>query len=107
MGGRLKICVCYEEKDYSLQLNVVEGNGPSLPERDWLIVMQLDWGNLTLTTVASGSQTKMKTLLKNYQEIFQEGFGKMNFRGNITSQARFQPEVSEGQTHFICLEKSN
>ena len=76
----------YGEKDKSLQLNVVEGNGPSLLERDWLIVMRLDWGNLMVTTVASVSQTKLKTLLMNYQEIFQEGFGKMNFRGNLTSE---------------------
>ena len=60
-----------------------------------------------MTTVASGSQTKLKTLLKNYQEIFQGGFGKMNFRRKLTSQASLQPKVSEGQTHFICPEKSS
>ena len=75
--------------------------------RDWLIVMWLDWGNLMVTKVASGSQTKLKTLLKNYQDIFQEGFGNMNFRGNLTSQVSLQPEVSKGQTHFICPEKSS
>ena len=48
---------------------MVEGNGPSFLERDWLIVMWLDWGNLMVTTVASGSQTKLKNLLKNYQDI--------------------------------------
>ena len=75
--------------------------------RDGLIVMWLDWGNLTVTTVASVSQTKLKTLLKNYQEIFQEGFGKMNSQRNLTSQASLQPEVSEVQTHFICPEKGS
>ena len=86
MGGRLEIWVRYGEKAKSLQLNAVEGNRPNLLERDWLIVMQLDWGNLMVTTVASVSQTKLKILLMNYQEIFQDGFGKMNFQGNLTSQ---------------------
>ena len=75
--------------------------------RDGLIVIWLDWGYLTVTTVASVSQRKLKTILKNYQDKFQEDFGKMNSRRNLTSQASLQPEVSEVQTHFICPEKSS
>ena len=32
-----------EEQARTLQLLVVEGNGPNLLGRDWLVVLQLDW----------------------------------------------------------------
>jgi len=77
VAGVMEARVRYGGKGYSLQLHVVEGGGPSLMGRDWLSAVRLDWGSIKVTTTQS-TQDRMAALLDKYQEVFQEGLGKMS-----------------------------
>ena len=58
-----------EEQARTLQLLVVEGNGPNLLGRDWLVVLQLDWHQVHRMT------SHVEELLSRYREVFDNHLG--------------------------------
>ncbi len=58
-----------EEEPRTLQLVVVEGNGPNLLGRDWLLALQLDWQRVYRVT------SHVKVLLSRYRQVFDAHLG--------------------------------
>ena len=77
VAGIMKVEVRYGGKVHDLQLHVVKGEGPSLLKRDWLMEVRLDWASFRVATVTEKSN-RLEALLKQYQEVFNEGLGKMS-----------------------------
>lgn len=50
---------------------MIEGRGASLLGRNWLEVIQIDWG------VIKKLSTPIYSLLTNYPQVFQEGLGTL------------------------------
>ena len=75
--GEMSVRVRYQDQEHSLTLTVVRGDGPSLLGQDWLGVIQLDWKMIGLARACS-SQSQVDTLLKEYNDVFQDGLGLMS-----------------------------
>lgn len=67
--GQHTVQVGYEGAQHSLPLVVGGGDRPTLFGRNWLEVIQLDWGSIK----AAASQ--LETLLEQHKPVFQEGLG--------------------------------
>ncbi len=66
--GSFDVAVVYNNKNLTLPLVVVKGNGPLLFGRNWLHAIKLNWSNIHYTQTP-GSQD----LLAKYPDVFQKG----------------------------------
>ena len=58
---------------YVLPLMVVPGNGPSLPGRNWLSTLQLDWSAIHhMNTTSSTQNPQLRALLKKHSAGFSD-----------------------------------
>ena len=74
----MKVEVRYGGKVHDLQLHVVKEEGPNLLGRNWLMEVRLDWASFMVATVTEKSK-RLEALLEQYQEVFNEGIGKMSY----------------------------
>ena len=107
VAGAREVKVRYGGKSYSLKLHVVEGGGPSLLGRDWLSMMRLDWASIKLTNTQQSSQASMEALLDKYQEVFQEGLGKMStFEASLHLKEKAIPKFCKARSVPLALKEA-
>ena len=75
--GKLDVEVQYGQQRQSLTCYVVTGDGPCLMGRDWLKHIRLNWKEIGVTILET-SQTRLKSLLDKYSDIFKDELGTMN-----------------------------
>ena len=77
----MKCNLKFKGQEKELTLQVVETPGPALFGRDWLLKIQLNWGEikaLKLSTTLEGVvQCKVDQLLQQYDSVFSEGVGTL------------------------------
>ena len=69
--GKLNVVVSYKEQHKNLNLLVVQGDGPSLLGRDWLIQPQLDWKELQ--HIQCIAHQTLQEVLECHDNLFKEG----------------------------------
>ncbi len=74
--GKLDVEVQYGQRK-SLTCYIVTGDGPCLIGRDWLKHIRLNWKEIGVTILET-SQTRLKSLLDKYSDIFKNELGTMN-----------------------------
>ena len=74
--GTMEVQVKYGNYVGKHVLYVVDGNGPTLLEQDWLMTIKLDWHNLGVATVQTTSLTS-KSLLDKYSDVFKKELGTL------------------------------
>ena len=105
VAGKMKVEVRYGGKVHMLQLYVVEGEGPSLLGRDWLLEIKLDWGSIKVASVNAGAR-EVEALLTKYQEVFEEGLGQMNtFQATLHLMPDATPRFLKARSVPIALKE--
>ena len=74
--GTLEVLVNYGNYTGKHTLVVVDGNGPTLFGRDWLIDIRLDWTSLGVANVKQQPLT-LQGLLTTYSDVFNEELGTL------------------------------
>ena len=89
--GEMITQVKYGSQTKELGLIVVQGDDPSLFERNWLDRFQLDWKTIGLAMLES-SETRVNVLLKRYKEVFTKGLVTMkHFQAKLRVHPRTTP----------------
>ena len=83
--GCRKVRVQCNHQSATVELVVVEGNGPCLFGRDWLQVFRLDWRR-----ICSVKEDCLETVLTKYDKVFQEGLGRLQ---GYTAKLQVDPEA--------------
>jgi len=74
--------------------------------RDWLSAVRLDWGSIKVTTTQS-TQARMAALLDKYQEVFQEGLGKMStFEASLHLKPQTTPRFCKARNVPLALKEA-
>ena len=73
--GAAEVTVTYEGQEAKVTLTIVEGRGPTLPGRDWLQHLRLNWARLNHVTQDNWSE--LKTLLCTHSALFSEDLGQI------------------------------
>ncbi len=68
--GSTQVSVCYDNQVVQLPLIVVEGTGPTLLGRNWLLKIQLNWAKLYYA-----SNSDLQSIVDKYSAVFEEGLG--------------------------------
>ena len=74
--GKLPVEVQYGHQKKSLACYAVRGDGPCLLGRDWLKHIRLN--RKEIVTMLDATQTRLKSLLDEYSDIFKDELGTMN-----------------------------
>ena len=91
VSGELDVEVHYGSQVCTLSLTVVEGAGPSLLGRDWLVHLTLNWKTIGLATLDM-SRTQVEALQKKYRDVFSPGLGVLkNFKAHISVKQGTRP----------------
>ena len=69
--GQKVVEVQYKDQKKNLILVIVEGNGPALLGRDWLMHIKINWTDISTVQ----STPKMSQLLQEYSELFEVKLG--------------------------------
>ena len=75
--GVVDVQLQYKGQKCTAPLYVLDGKGVALFGRDWLSKIKLDWHEIK-TVTADLANTQLQTLLNKHQQVFDEGFGKLN-----------------------------
>ena len=86
--GQLTVDVGYGEQANKLPLLVVEGKGPSLLGRDWLLEIRIDWQELWLHTVQTTHQPQ--TILNNHL-VFTKELGRLK---GVQAKIHIEPDAT-------------
>ena len=74
--GTVDVVVLYEGQQKELSTLIVEGSGPNLLGRNWLKDVKLNWRKLfKMGTDGNRAKFKLKTLIAQYSEVFEQGLG--------------------------------
>ena len=100
----LTLCTVSKGQPYPYLL-VVDGNGPSLLGRDWLIRVRLDWQRLGLYHLQAAPPTTLQQVLTKHKAVFRDELGLVD---GITAKIHVDPSV---QPRFckncpICLKST-
>ncbi len=93
--GEVVMEVQYSEQKKSLPLVIVAGNGPTLPGRNWLQHIQLDWTEMGIRAIKHSSPAEsLEAIKKRYESsVFSEGLGCITpFKANIIVKSDAQPK---------------
>ena len=71
--GRVEVVASVSHQTAKLELEVVEGNGPSLLGKDWLHKLQLDWKQIFQVR----SDEQLQQILSKHQAVFQDTLGRI------------------------------
>ena len=69
--GQKVVEVQYKDQKKNLILVIVEGNGPALLGRDWLMHIKINWADISTVQ----STPKMSQILQEYSELFEVKLG--------------------------------
>jgi len=69
--GTVDVKVSYENQEVTMPLLVVEGDGSTLLNRNWLKTIRLNW-----STIHSVLSTGIQEVVSRYGDVFQSGLGK-------------------------------
>ncbi len=78
--GNLTVDVTYNGQSATMDLLVVQQEGPTLLGRDWLQTLRLNWQeikHLRGTVTTTDTEQKVKELLQRYKTVFQDDLGKL------------------------------
>ena len=70
--GVTNVVVGYKQQSEMLQLRVVDGTGPSLLERDWILKIIIDWHELNHL---SATNQQLDKLLNEHSQVFKDELG--------------------------------
>ena len=73
IAGVISVQVVYEDQQKELDLIVVQGKGPNLLGRDWLLVLRLDWSRLNQLTHSCSE--KCHEIVDKHANVFKEELG--------------------------------
>ena len=89
--GEMNVEVKYGSQILILTLTVIEGSGPSLFGRDWLVQLRLDWKTIGLAML-SDHNTQIEVLKKKYDQVFSAGLGTMlHFKASLNVKPEVKP----------------
>jgi len=80
----------YSDQSARLPLIVVEGNGPSLFGRDWLLQFRLNWKQ-----IHSVQKCDLTEVLNRHTHVFNEGLGTLQ---GYEAQLYVDPQILQGST---------
>ena len=81
--GQKVVEVQYKDQKKNLILVIVEGNGPALLGRDWLMHIKINWTDISTVQ----STPKMSQLLQEYLELFEVKLGTVK---DFTAHLKFK-----------------
>ena len=73
--GQKVVEVQYKDQKKNLILVIIEGNGPALLGRDWLMHIKINWADISTVQ----STPKMSQLLQEYSELFEDKLGTVKY----------------------------
>lgn len=74
--GQCTVKVVCNSQTKNLPLVIVKGEGPSLMGRDWLSELKLDWAEIFVTKLQSGTSLEdLDRVLEKYGDAFKDGLG--------------------------------
>lgn len=89
--GELKVQVQYGKLTKECSLIVMEGDGPSLMGRDWLLKFRLDWQSIGQVQMQS-FQDRLGPMLEKYAEVFSEKPSKIQpFEAKLVLKGEGRP----------------
>ena len=88
--GVTQVTVKYGEQSKKMTLYVTKRDGPCLLGREWLRSIRLDWKTIGLA-ILDTTHTQVKSLLKEYDEIFRDELGTMN---SIRASLKLKEDIS-------------
>ena len=93
--GQVEVEVKYGQQSAMLPLVVVNGEGPSLFGRDWMMKIQLDWKKIY--TVADN--TDLMKLLDRYRSLFEPGLGQLkDYKAKIQVDPQAKPRFCKARS---------
>ena len=87
--GTIQVEVTHGSESKMLSLVIVEGEGPSLLGRDWLMVLKLDWQAIH-SMVRGDIKDRLSVILENHSSLFKEGLGTIQ---GETAKLHTNPQV--------------
>ena len=82
--GAIDVQAEYADRRVSLELLIVEGDGPTLMGRNWLSQFpDVNWGQLH--SVTDSGQSNVEAILAMHDDLFNPGLGKV---GGVTAKRR-------------------
>ena len=104
--GMIEVEVKYEDQVTQLPLLVVEGSGPSLLGRDWLLKINLDWKSLNLYHIENVMMPpKLNNLLAKHMQIFENELGLIkSIKAKIHLDTSCQPRFCKPRSipYALC-----
>ena len=85
----MTVQVSYKDQQQTLDLMVVDGNGPSLLGRDWLQHFRLDWKTIGMVAIDK-DWAQVELLKSKYKGVFAEGLGTMK---TFTAHLKLKPDT--------------
>ena len=89
--GQLNVHVSYGSQKAALVLLVVAGAGPTLPGRNWLRHIRLDWKAIHAISDESSSSTALNQMLTQFEELFS---GKLGTVKNYGASLDVHPDAT-------------
>ena len=86
--GQLMANVTYGQQNKHLPLLFVQGEGPSVLGRNWLIDIKLNWKEIG--TIARVEEDSLVALLEKHKELFKDKLGTIM---NYQAELQLQPEA--------------
>ena len=87
--GTIQVEVMHGSESKVLPLVIVEGEGPSLLGRDWLMLLKLDWQAIH-SMVRTDLADRLSVILGNHSSLFKEGLGTIQ---GETAKLHINPQV--------------
>ena len=101
--GELKVQVKYGKLTKDCSLIVVEGDGPSLMGRDWLLKFRLDWQSIGQVQMQS-IQDRLGPMLEKYAEVFSEKLSKIQlFEAELVLKGERRPVFCRPRSMHFAL----
>ena len=102
----IEVEVKYEDQVTQLPLLVVEGSGPSLLGRDWLLKIKLDWKSLNFYHIENARMPpKLNNLLAKHTQIFEDELRLIkSIKAKIHLDASCQPRFCKPRSipYALC-----
>lgn len=104
--GKGKVRVQYNGHEQMLPIYVVEGNGPALMGRDWLLELPLDWQNIKKIQSPNVPKQNIEEHIAN-SGVFNKEIGKLKgVHAHLTVKEGAKPEfLNLAQSHLQLKNK--
>lgn len=96
-AGKLKVMVELNNQKETLDLLVVNNEGPTLMGRNWLQQLKLNWKEIK-SIRCDEQNVKVKAILDKHKKVFEPGIGKLkDMRGKLTLQDGASPKFCKAR----------